>query len=132
MTAPLLGKDVLTLNVAVGDLEKKHHPVFASILDHDDKIIAHSDPNKSGKAYTKPANKIKIRKDKTVSIDRVTIEGKSIICFSKMLVFSNVTIGKILFGIDAGTLDQTVAGDGRLIFIIWGICAVCFSYRSIP
>ena len=126
VTAPLLENDVLTLNVAVGELEKKHRPVFVSILDHDDKIIAHSDPDKIGKEYTEPANKITVRTEKTVSINRMTIEGKSIICFSKVLVFSTVPIGKILFGIDAGQLDQTIAGYERLIFIIWGICAVCF------
>jgi len=127
VTAPLLEKDVLTLNVAVGELEKKHHPVFTSILDHDDKIIAHSDPNEIGKIYTEPANKRKIRTDKTVSIDRMTIEGKSIICFSKVLVFSNVSIGKIFFGIDAEPMDQAIAGYARLIFIIWGICTICFT-----
>jgi hypothetical protein len=126
ITAPLLEKDVLTLNVAVGELEKKHHPVFSSILDHDDKIIVHSDPDEIGKIYTEPEDKINIRTDKTLSIDRMIIEGKSIICFSKVLVFSNVTIGKILFGIHAEQLDQTIARYGRLIFIIWGICALCF------
>ena len=106
--------------------KKKHRPVFVAILDHDDKIIAHSDPDEIGNGYTEPANKILIRTDKAVSIDHMTIKGKSIICFSKVLVFSTVPIGKILFGIDAEQLDQTIAGYGRLIFIIWGICAVCF------
>ncbi|WP_020589098.1 protein kinase domain-containing protein [Desulfobacter curvatus] len=127
VTAPLLGKDVLTLNVAVGELEKKYHPVFTAILDHDDKIIAHSDPNEIGKTYTEPANKTKIRTDRTVTIERMIIEGKSIISFSKILVFSKVPIGKIRFGLDAGPMDQTIAGYERRIFIIWGICAVCFT-----
>ncbi|WP_320041767.1 protein kinase [uncultured Desulfobacter sp.] len=126
VTAPLLEKDVLTLNVAVGELEKKYHPIFTAILDHDDKIIAHSDPNEIGKAYTAPANKIEIRIDKTVTIERMTIKDKSLICFSRVLVFSNVPIGEIHFGLDAAPLDQEIAGYGRRIFIIWGVCAVCF------
>nr|WP_321400706.1 protein kinase [uncultured Desulfobacter sp.] len=126
VTAPLLEKDVLTLNVAVGELEKKHHPVFTAILDHDDKIIAHSDPNEIGKKYTAPAKKSKIGTDNDVSIERMTIKDKRILCFSKVLVFSQIPIGKILFGIDAAPLDQTVAGYKRQIFIIWGLCIVCF------
>ncbi|MCG8552780.1 MAG: protein kinase, partial [Desulfobacterales bacterium] len=126
VTAPLLEKDVLTLNVAVGELEKKYHPIFTAILDHDDKIIAHSDPNEIGKTYTEPADKIKIRSDRAVTIERMTMDGKSLICFSKVLVFSNVPIGEIHFGLDAGPLDRDIAGYGRRIFIIWGICAVCF------
>jgi len=126
VTAPLLARDVLTLNVAVGELEKKHHPVFTAILDHDDKIIAHSDPNEIGKEYTVPTNKSKIGTDNAVSIERMTIKDKHILCFSKVLVFSQIPIGKILFGIDAAPLDQTVAGDKRKILIIWGVCAVCF------
>jgi tRNA A-37 threonylcarbamoyl transferase component Bud32 len=126
VTAPLLEKDVLTLNVAVGELEKKHQPVFTAILDHDDKIIAHSDPNEIGQKYTAPANKSTIATQNAVSIERMTINDKNILCFSKVLVFSQIPIGKILFGIDAAPLDQTITGYKQKIIIIWVLCVVCY------
>jgi len=41
----LLGKDVLSLNVAIGEFAKKDNMVFAAILDHKNRVVAHSKPD---------------------------------------------------------------------------------------
>ncbi len=131
INAALLEKDVLTLNVAVGELEKKNQTVFAAVLDHTGKIIVHSDPDEMGKPYTPPETKKQIGVEEAVAISRMTAGGKNILCFSKDLFYSKVMIGKIIFGIDAADLDRAVAGCRRLIIIIWGACVFLFLVAAV-
>jgi len=119
ISSPLLGYDILTLNVAIGELEKKSHPVFAAILDHNGNILVHSDPDAIGHPHVVPEDTKQLRTIDDISIDRSTYKGKHIIGFSKEIFFSQVKIGKILFGFDAVALDGPEEKYSKLLISVW-------------
>ena len=121
---PLLENDILTLNVAVGELEKKGHPTFTAILDHDGKIIAHSDPDAIGNTYVVPKTTEILKTVDDISIDRREYKGKTIISFTKEILFSNIRIGKIIFGVDAQKLDKTIEKYDTLLASLWVVSII--------
>ncbi|RLC20332.1 MAG: hypothetical protein DRH93_13840 [Deltaproteobacteria bacterium] len=123
---PLLEFDILTLNVAVGELQKKNNPVFTAILDHDGKIIAHSDPDVIGDTYSVPADAKILKTTDDISINRSKYKGTAIISFTKEIFFSKVRIGKIVFGDDAQKLDQTIEKYNTLLACLWGATILGF------
>jgi hypothetical protein len=127
ISSPLLEKDILTLNVAVGELEKKSRPVFTAILDHDGTVIAHSDPEAINKKYMAPKDVQALETIDQVSIERGEVKGKAVISFTREILFSGVRIGKIVFGLDAEELDKAVAGYGSMLVGLWIISIVVFA-----
>jgi tRNA A-37 threonylcarbamoyl transferase component Bud32 len=126
ISSPLLGKDILTLNVAVGEMAKKNHPVFTAILDHDGRIIAHSDPDVIGTLYVfhGTAKNLKVIDD--ISIDRLDYKGNPVIGFTKEILFSGIKIGKIVFGFDAEQLDAPLEKYSTIRMVIWMISILGF------
>lgn len=124
ISSPLLEKDILTLNVAIGELDKKSHPVFAAIIDHDEKIIAHSDPDAIGKPFTPLQDSKLIQASDGISIERSIFKDDSVITFTREIFFSGVKIGKIIFGLDASQLDQPLKRYGSMILGLWGACII--------
>ncbi|WDP92892.1 MAG: serine/threonine protein kinase [Desulfobacter sp.] len=119
INSPLLEKDFLTLNVAVGELEKKSHPVFAAILDHAEKIVAHSDPDLIGNTFSLPQAVLHLQKLENVSIDRFSYKENQVIGFTKEILYSGIKIGKIVFAIDAAQLDSLANQANRFLMILW-------------
>lgn len=126
INSPLLAKDILTLNVAVGELEKKSHPVFTAILDHDGKIIAHSDPDVIGNTYAVPEDAEVLATFDDVSVDRGAYKGTPIIRFTKEIFFSKVKIGQFLFGVEAKKLDKAIERYNTLLAGLWIISVIGF------
>ncbi|WP_022665703.1 serine/threonine protein kinase [Desulfospira joergensenii] len=124
ISSPLLENDVLTLNVAIGELDKKNHPVFAAILDHGEKIIAHSDPNVIGKPFVFPDKPEPMEEADGISIDRASYKGAPIVSFTKEVFFSKIKIGKIIFGMDAQLLDGPMKKYGTWILGVWAACII--------
>ena len=107
INAPLLANDILTLNIAIKVLEKKLDPVFAAILDHSGTALAHSDPDIINKKLPVLDALKKLTTIKGVSVERGQYKAhKAVICFSREILFSNVSIGKIIFAMDAAKLNQ--------------------------
>jgi tRNA A-37 threonylcarbamoyl transferase component Bud32/uncharacterized membrane protein affecting hemolysin expression len=126
ISSPLLENDILTLNVAVGEMAKKNNPVFTAILDHDGKIIAHSDPDVIGTSYVFPENSKNLKVIDDISIDRLAYKRKPIIGFTKEILFSGIKIGKIIFGFDAKQLDAPREKYNTIRMIIWMISILGF------
>ena len=96
----LLEKDILSLNVAIRDLAKKKNIAFAAILDHKNKVVAHTDPEMTNRPLTSIRNLRPIE-----TIDNVFIEtgeggpdNLQLISFAKDVSFSKVKIGKVYYG----------------------------------
>ena len=107
INAPLLANDILTLNIAIKVLEKKLDPIFAAILDHSGTALAHSDPDIINKKLPALDALKKLTTIKGVSVKRGQYRAhKAVICFSRGILFSNVSIGKIIFAMDADKLNQ--------------------------
>lgn len=123
---PLLENDILTLNVALGELEKKNNPIFTAILDHDGKIIAHNDPDIIGNTYTIPKDVKILKTVDNISIDRRKYKGKATISFTKEIFFSKVRIGEIVFGVDAQKLDTIIKKYNMLLAGLWVLTIMGF------
>jgi len=108
-TAPsLLEKDMLSLNVAIGEFAQKENVAFTAILDHEKQVIAHSDPEMIGRPLQSLKN---IRQAQTV--DDVYIEtGKGrddnilLIRFSKDVSYSGIKIGKVYYEMSSTALNK--------------------------
>ncbi len=122
ISAPLLENDILTLNVSIGELEKKIAPVFAGILDHEGVVIAHSDPDAMNLKMEAPEKKRKITIQNGVTVEQGVLPkyGKTIL-FSKELFYSKIKIGALVFGLDAQILGKS-ATRHNLVFL--GILAL--------
>ncbi len=126
ISAPLLGKDILTLNVAVGELLKKNDPVFTAILDHGGKIIAHSDPETIGSQYIPPEHVATSETIEDILIERVENKPSPTIVFTKEIFFSGVAIGKLTFGFDAALLDAPQKMYNTILTGVWIACVLIF------
>ncbi|MCD4721608.1 MAG: serine/threonine protein kinase [Desulfobacula sp.] len=126
ISAPMLENDILTLNVAVGELEKKNNPVFTAILDHDGKIIAHSEPDAIGNQYISENGVEILKTDDDISISRINYKGNAIISFTKEIFFSKIKIGKIIFGVNAQKLDKALEKYNKLLAGLWIINIIIF------
>ena len=97
--SPLLGKDVLALNVAIGEFEKNDNMVFAAILDHKNRVVAHSEPEMINRPLMSLQDKRQVK-----IIDGVCIEaGKGgddnipLFRFSQDISYSGIKIGKVYY-----------------------------------
>ena len=114
----LLEKDILSLNVAIRDLANRKNIAFAAILDHKNKVVAHTDPEMINRPLTSIQNLRTIE-----TIDNVFIEtGKrgpdniQLISFAKDVSFSKVKIGKVYYGMFLTGLNNAFSRF-RMIFL---------------
>ncbi len=125
--SPLLENDILTLNVSIGELNKKIAPVFAGILDHEGVFIAHSDPDAMNLKMRDP-----LKKRAVTTLGGVTVEqgvfpkyGKAI-TFSKKLFFAKVRIGTLVFGLDAQKLGKARTRYHLMFLAILALSVILF------
>ena len=119
ISAPLLANDILTLNVAINELEKKISPLFAAILDHEGMVIAHSDPDAMGLKMAPPGGKKEIAVLKDVVVERgIFSKQEETITFTTDLFYSNVKIGSLVFGLGTQNFDSPGTHYTRLFLIL--------------
>ena len=114
----LLGKDILALNVAIGEFAQKDNVRSAAILDHENKVVAHSEPE----MINRPLMSLRdIRQVKTV--DNVLIEtGRGedddipLIRFSQDISYSGIKIGKVYYLMSSKQLTHALTRS-RIIFL---------------
>ena len=108
-SSPILSTDILSLNVAVSEMMENPGILNTAILDHQDKIIAHSNPSKisrklepvNGETIVETVNGVQIASGK---IDEQT----PVILFRNEVTYSGVKIGKVSIGWGAQTLVSTI------------------------
>jgi uncharacterized membrane protein affecting hemolysin expression/tRNA A-37 threonylcarbamoyl transferase component Bud32 len=108
-SSPILSTDILSLNVAVSEMMENPGILNTAILDHQDKIIAHSNPSKisrkleavNGETIVETINGVQIASGK---IDEQT----PVILFRNEVTYSGVKIGKVSIGWGAQTLTSTI------------------------
>jgi uncharacterized membrane protein affecting hemolysin expression len=111
----VLEKDILSLNVAVKELQDINDLKFAAITDHKNNILAHTNPNLMNRKFEplqdeKPIdtfNGIKI-------ISGISPDKTAVIGFFKNIVFSDVEIGKVCIAVSTANLNRNL---NRLRFL---------------
>lgn len=101
-SSPLLEDDALSLIRITSEFEREHKVLFAAILNHENRIVAHSDPDLLNQPYTLSQGQVPINTIGQVSIASGKMaNGMMVVTFSRNITFSNVKIGSAVFGVPA-------------------------------
>ena len=107
--SPILSTDILSLNVAIREVMENPEIRYAAILDHQDKILAHSNPAKINQHLEPVATDTTIDVLNGVHIASGMIDGQaSVIIFENDVTYSGVKIGRVSIGWRANKLASAV------------------------
>ena len=107
--SPILSTDILSLNVAIGEVMKDPDIRYAAILDHQDTILAHSNPTKINLKLKAADMETTIDTINGVQITSGTVDGQAtVLIFENDVTFSGVKIGKVSIGWGAQKLEASV------------------------
>ncbi len=92
----LLENNILSLNVAIGEVEGSNNLISASILNHENKFVTHTDSNMINKTFIPIKDERYIDTIKEVSIKAKSLpNNEKIVSFSTNVTFSGINIGKV-------------------------------------
>ena len=105
----ILSTDLLSLNLAIREVMENPEIDFAAVLDHQDKILAHSNPAQINRQLTPVAERTLVDTVNGVSIASGKLDAETpVVVFTNKVTFSGVKIGKVVVGWGAETLSSTV------------------------
>ena len=117
----LLEGEVLGLSRKVAEFTQEQRALFTIILNHENKIMAHSNPDFLNRPYQGLDGKSKFRTVGDVSVDIGRMEdGLEVATFTREVTFSGVKIGSVIFGVPKAKLESLASGliIYRVLFII--------------
>lgn len=107
--SPILSTDILSLNVAIGEVMKNPEIRYAAILDHQDFVIAHSDPTKISRPLEAVTAESLINTINGVKITSGKMDAQTpVMVFQNDVTYAGVKIGKISIGWKAQKLFSAV------------------------
>jgi uncharacterized membrane protein affecting hemolysin expression len=117
-SSSLLAKDVLSLNVAIGEFAKNKNLVFAAILDHKNKVLAHSDPEMTNRPLMslQDLREVKIIDGVFIETGKGGDDNKPLFRFSQDISYSGVKIGKVYYVMSSTELNHALSRF-RMIFL---------------
>ncbi len=116
----LLESEVLGLSRKVAEFTDEQGAVFTAILDHQNKIMGHSDPEQLNRSFESL-----IGQKHFSTVGEVTVltghtgDGQAVATFSRSITFSGVAIGSVVFGAPAAQLAAVSGGYGIYRFILF-------------
>jgi len=121
----LLGKDILGLNVIIGELMKSEKPAYCAILNHEDKIVAHNNPDLINQPLPSLSNGIPLNEiDDVKLISGTFADDIPIVSFTKDVTFSGVKIGVVSLGLDFSEINSKVSSNRLTIVSIFLISTI--------
>ena len=117
----LLEGEVLGLSRKVVDFTQEQGALFTIIMNHENKIMAHSNPDFLNRPYQSLDGKSNFRAVGQVSVDIGRMEdGLEVATFTREVTFSGVKIGSVIFGVPKEKLESLAGGLilYRVLFII--------------
>ncbi|BBO67177.1 hypothetical protein DSCA_11070 [Desulfosarcina alkanivorans] len=123
-SSPILSTDILSLNVAIREMMENPEILFTAILDHQDKILAHSDPVKINRQMEPVQGEAPVETINGVQI----VSGKDddqtpVIVFRNDVTYSGVKIGKVAIGWGGGKLASAVESY-RLYMVLFMLASL--------
>jgi hypothetical protein len=92
----VLEKDILSLNVAIKELQNLDDLKFAAITDHKDNILAHSNAELTNQKFKPLSNENPIDTLDGIKITSgISADKTAVVGFFKNIIFSDVEIGKV-------------------------------------
>ena len=122
----VLENDVLSLNMAIGELESSPGLIFAAIVDHQDKIVAHTDSRLVNRTLPPLERQSYEATIKGVSVEEgVSVKNEKTVRFSSYVVYSGVKIGKVYLALSAADLYDSVSRY-RSVFVFGAFFSLVF------
>ncbi len=119
--APILSTDILSLNVAIREVMENPEVVFAAIFDHQDQIIAHSNPDIGTAEISRLGDEAIIETINGVNIVSGMMDSMiPVMVFSNEVTYAGVKIGKVSVGWGAQHLAATIESYHWMI----GLCLI--------
>jgi tRNA A-37 threonylcarbamoyl transferase component Bud32 len=107
--SPILSTDILSLTVAIGEVMENPEIRYAAILDHQDLVIAHSDPTKISRPLEAVTAESLINTINGVKITSGKMDAQTpVMVFQNDVTYAGVKIGKISIGWKAQKLFSAV------------------------
>lgn len=126
----VLAKDLLALSVEVEKVTDNTGLAFAAIVDHEKKILAHTDSTLINKPFT-PLNQIKyIDGFGKVTVEEGYLSKKKVTNFSLDLIFAKTKIGKVYFALLASQFYGPV-NKYRKFFIFWVFFSIFLLFTTL-
>ena len=117
----LLEGEVLGLSRKVADFTQEQGAVFTAILNHENRVMAHSNPDLLNRIYTPLDAKTNFRAVGEVAVDIGRMEdGLEVATFTRVITFSSVRIGSVIFGVEKAKLESLASGLtlSRILFVL--------------
>jgi tRNA A-37 threonylcarbamoyl transferase component Bud32 len=115
----LLEADQLALSRKVTEFTNLQKTLFTVILDHENKVVAHSDPEKLNRPFEALAGESAYGNvDDVVIRSGQLADGRQVAMFTRAITFSGVKIGSAIFGIPLARL-KSVANYYRLYRVLF-------------
>jgi uncharacterized membrane protein affecting hemolysin expression len=103
----VLEKDILSLNLAIKELQNVKNLKFATILDHKNNILVHTDSDMMNRKFVPLQNEKPIDTMDGITITSGILADKTkVIGFFRNIVFSDVEIGKVCIALSAMNLNR--------------------------
>jgi len=123
-TGPLLlEKDVLALSLAIGDVADIDGLVFAAIVDHEDRIAAHTDAELLNTAFKPMTNTKYLDIIDQVTIEEIVSGNRIAISFALDVTYAGIKVGKAYFATAADQLYNSV-NRYKIFYISWLVLSV--------
>jgi serine/threonine protein kinase len=107
------------------EFEKSSGAFFAAILNHENKIVAHSDPDLLNQPYTFVQDESPLQTIGQVLISAGhTAKGVPLITFARNITFSNVKIGSAIYGVAAESYFGIYHRYRIYMILLIGLCTV--------
>ena len=122
----VLEKDILSLNLAVKELQAVKDLKFAVIVDHQNNILAHTDTDMINKKFERMQNETIIHTIDGISITTgFSPDETKVIGFFKNIIFSDVEIGRVGVALSAAQLYQGIKRS-RFFYLSGVILSIIF------
>lgn len=122
-SSPLMEDDVLGLIRIASEFQREHKVLFAAVLNHQNKIVAHSNPDKLNQEFTfKPGNQAPQTIGQALVSMGHSADGNDMITFSRNITFSNVKIGSAVYGMSSSAHSQIISRYRlyRILLVVLG------------
>ncbi|MCK5509288.1 MAG: serine/threonine protein kinase, partial [Desulfobacterales bacterium] len=126
----LLEDDILSLNVAIGEVEGSNNLISASILNHKNKFVAHTDSSMINRTFIPIKDEREIGTIKDVSIKAKSLpNNKKIVSFSTNVTFSEINIGNVYLVFSSTRLYSSISKYKA--FFLYAILFSLFLFSAI-
>lgn len=111
----VLEKDILALNVAINEFENLEDLHALAVIDHNDIVLSHTDPEMMNQIFIDPETLEEISTIEDVKVTREISSDKiQIVGFWKEITFAGVGIGKVYLSISASNLERSLSVMNKL------------------